>query len=196
VTSCLSQECLWGFSTKDTSASVADVKPVQWLTLQWNKLKGLEDSPRSVAVGVAAGIFFGFTPLVGLKTLLAIGVAWLLHGNRLAAAVAVTLHDIVLPLMPVLLRWEYDVGYWVLSHPHESPPSIERALQLHASVWLHWSTFLTIGRPVLLGSLFFSTPACAVSFVVMRAFLERRQRRRRTARAPTAHRHPAAQDRP
>jgi len=53
---------------KDTSTSVADVKPIQWLTLQWNKLKGLEDSPRAVAVGVAAGIFFGFTPLVGLKT--------------------------------------------------------------------------------------------------------------------------------
>jgi uncharacterized protein (DUF2062 family) len=147
-------------------------------------------------VGVAVGIFFGFTPLVGLKTLLAISVAWLLRGSRLAAAVAVTLHDIVLPLMPVLLRWEYDLGYWVLSHPHESPPSIDLALQLHPSVWLHWSTFLTVGRPMLLGSLFFSTPACAVSFVGMRAFLERRQRRRRTARAPTGHQHSATQDRP
>jgi hypothetical protein len=149
-----------------------------------------------VAVGVAAGIFFGFTPLVGLKTLLAIGAAWLLRGSRLAAAVAVTLHDILLPFMPVLLRWEYDLGYWVLSHPHESPPSIERALQLHPSVWLHWSTFLTVGRPVLLGSLFFSTPACAVSFVIMRAFLERRQRRRRRARATTDHQQPAMQDNP
>jgi len=185
-----------GFSTKDTLARVADVKPMRWLAVQWNKLKGLEDSPRAVAVGVAAGIFFGFTPLVGLKTLLAIGAAWLLRGSRLAAAVAVTLHDILLPLMPVLLRWEYDLGYWVLSHPHESPPSIDLALQLHPSVWLHWSTFLTVGRPVLLGSLFFSTPACAVSFVIMRAFLERRQRRRRTAGAPTAHERPAAQDRP
>jgi Uncharacterized protein conserved in bacteria (DUF2062) len=71
----------WRFSTNDTSAGVAEVKPVQWLTLQWNKLKGLEDSPRAVAVGVAAGISFGFTPLVGLKTLLAIGVDWLLHGK-------------------------------------------------------------------------------------------------------------------
>jgi uncharacterized protein (DUF2062 family) len=82
------------------------VKPIQWLALQCNTLKGLENSPPAVAVGVAAGIFLGFTPLVGLKTLLAIGVAWLLHGNRLAAALAVSLHDIVLPLMPVLLRWE------------------------------------------------------------------------------------------
>jgi uncharacterized protein (DUF2062 family) len=98
--------------------------------------------------------------------------------------------------MPVLLRWEYDLGYWVLSHPHEGPPSIERALQMHPSVWLHWSTFLTVGRPVLLGSLFFSTPACAVSFVIMRAFLERRHRRRRTAGASTTHERPAAQDRP
>ena len=175
--------CL-GFSTEDTPASVEDVNPIQWLALRWNKLKSLEDSPRAVAVGVAVGIFFGFTPLVGLKTLLAISVAWLLRGNRLAAAVAVTLHDIVLPLMPVLLRWEYDAGYWVLSCPHEHPPSIDLALQLHPSVWLHWSTFLTVGRPMLLGSLFFSTPACAISFVVMRAFLERRQRRRQAGRRP------------
>jgi uncharacterized protein (DUF2062 family) len=47
---------------------VADVKPIQWLALRWNKLKGIEVSPRAVAVGVAVGIFFGFTPLVGLKT--------------------------------------------------------------------------------------------------------------------------------
>jgi hypothetical protein len=93
--------CL-GFSTEDTPASVEDVNPIQWLALRWNKLKSLEDSPRAVAVGIAVGIFFGFTPLVGLKTLLAISVAWLLRGNRLAAAVAVTLHDIILPLMPVI----------------------------------------------------------------------------------------------
>ena len=185
-----------GFPTQDTPTNLADMKPIRWLAGQWNKLKGIEDSPRAVAVGVAAGIFFGFTPLVGLKTLLAIGVAWLLRGNRLAAAVAVTLHDIVLPLMPVLLRWEYDLGYWVLSHPHESPPPIDLALRLHWSVWLHWSTFLTVGSPVLLGSLFLSTPACAVSFFVMRTFLERRQRRRRRARAPTTHQHPATQDPP
>jgi len=172
------------------------MKAFQWLAIQWNKLKSIEDTPRAVAVGMAAGIFFGFTPLVGLKTLLAISAAWLLRGNRLAAAVAANLHDILLPLMPVLLRWEYDVGYWVLSHPHESPPSIDLALQLPPSVWLHWSTFLTVGRPVLLGSLFFAAPACAVSFVVMRVFLERRQRRGRKGCAPAAPQHPVTQDKP
>jgi uncharacterized protein (DUF2062 family) len=172
------------------------MKPIPWLAAQWNKLKGLEDTPRAVAVGVAAGIFFGFTPLVGLKTLLAIGVAWLLGGNRLAAAVAVTLHDVLLPLMPVLLRWEYDLGYWTLSHPHEGPPSIDLALRLHPSDWLHWATFLTVGRPVLLGSLFFSTPACAVSFILMRAFLERRQRRRWKKRALTLEPRDPPQDTP
>jgi uncharacterized protein (DUF2062 family) len=185
-----------GSSTKNTWARMADLKPIRWLASRWKQLKGLEDSPRAVAVGVAVGIFFGFTPLVGLKTLLAISVAWLLRGNRLAAAIAVTLHDIVLPLMPVLLRWEYDLGYWVLSHPHESPPSIDLALHLHPRLWLHWSTFLTVGRPVLLGSLFFSTPACALSFVLMRTFLERRQRRRRRARAPTEHEQPVTPNNP
>ena len=80
------------------------MKPIQWLHFQWNKLKGIEDSPRAVAVGVAAGIFFGFTPLLGLKTLLAIAFAWLFRGNRLAAAVAATLHDVLLPFMPLAWR--------------------------------------------------------------------------------------------
>jgi uncharacterized protein len=172
------------------------MKPIQWLAGQWNKLKGLEDSPRAVAVGVAAGMFFGFTPLEGLKTLLAIGAAWLLRGNRLAAAVAVTLHDVLLPLMPVLLRWEYDVGCWLLSHPHESPPSIELALRLHPSAWLHWATFFSVGRLALLGSLFFSTPACAASYVLMRTFLERRRRRRETRRARASAQHPGAPSAP
>jgi uncharacterized protein len=34
------------------------------------------------------------------------------------AAIGVTLDDIILPVVPLLLGWEYDVGYWLLSHPH------------------------------------------------------------------------------
>src|SRR2546428_11283060 len=79
-------------------------------------------SPEAIAGGVAIGIFFGFTPLFGLKTLLAILFAWLTRSNILAAVLASTLHDIVLPLMPVVYRFEYGVGYFLLSHPHHWPP--------------------------------------------------------------------------
>src|SRR5215470_17072943 len=65
----------------------------------------LKDAPRAIAVGASAGVFFGFIPLWGLKTLLAIASARLLRGNLIAAAITVTLHDVLLPLMPLLLRW-------------------------------------------------------------------------------------------
>ena len=55
----------------------------------------MADTPHSIALGSAIGIFFGFTPLWSLKTLLSIGVAWVFRCNKLAAAIAVTLHDIL-----------------------------------------------------------------------------------------------------
>jgi len=51
-----------------------------------------------------------------------------------------TLHDIILPVVPLLLGWEYDVGYWLLSHPHELPPRLRLSHQSPA-IWFHWPTF-------------------------------------------------------
>jgi Uncharacterized protein conserved in bacteria len=74
----------------------------------------IADTPHSVALGSAIGIFFGFTPLWSLKTLLSIGVAWIFKSNKIAAAIAVTLHDVLLPLMPAIYFWQYRIGMRVL----------------------------------------------------------------------------------
>jgi hypothetical protein len=125
---------------------------------------------------VAIGIFFGFSPLFGLKTLLSIFFAWLMRCNILAAAIAVTLHDVAIPFMPVLYRWEYKVGYWILSNPHEWPLSLK---QLHwdAHAWWSWTTFLTVGKPLLLGSLAIGTPVALVSFVITKQLIVRHRHR-------------------
>jgi len=44
----------------------------RWLHEHSLKLLAIRDTPEAIAGGVAIGIFFGFTPLFGLKTLLAI----------------------------------------------------------------------------------------------------------------------------
>ena len=80
------------------------------------RLVTLRDTPHAIAGGVAIGVFIGFTPLFGIKTLLSLGVAYLLRCNPIAAVIAVSLHDVVTPLWPVLLRLEYDIGFWVLSN--------------------------------------------------------------------------------
>ena len=157
------------------STKFASMNATEWIALQWKKLMGIKDSPRAVAVGLATGIFFGFTPLVGLKTLLALGVTRLLRGSLLAAVIAVTLHDVLLPIAPFLMRWEYDLGYWLLSHPHDLPPHLH--LHQHSpSAWLHWSTFFTVGRPLLIGSLAFAAPMAVVSYYVALWFVRRSHR--------------------
>ena len=105
-----------------------------------SKLVTLRDTPHAIAGGVAIGVFVGFTPLFGIKTLLSLGGAYLLRCNPIAAVIAVSLHDIVTPLWPVLLRVEYDLGYWLLSHPHHFPPKMEMH-HIHVSEMLKWTTF-------------------------------------------------------
>ena len=143
-----------------------------WIRDECSQLVRLKDTSHSIALGTAIGMFFGFVPLWGFKTLLALGISRLARANLLATAIAVSLHDVALPLLPLLLRWEYDIGYWILSNPHELPAKL--SLSHHsATTWFHWSTFLTVGRPLLLGALVFSVPVAVVTYYVTLAVLQR-----------------------
>src|SRR5262245_49491352 len=68
----------------------------RWLVAHHMTLMTIADTPHSIALGSAIGIFFGFTPLYPFKTLLSIAVAWVLRCNKIAAAIAVTLHDVII----------------------------------------------------------------------------------------------------
>jgi uncharacterized protein (DUF2062 family) len=145
---------------------------LSWLRAKVGDLFHLQATPRAIATGIAAGIFFGFTPLWGLKTLLALLTTRLLRGSLIAAAIATTLHDVFLPLMPFLLRWEYDLGYLLLSHPHHLPAHLHLHHQ-HPLAWFHWSTFLTVGLPLLLGSVCVALPSAVAAYYLSRALIGR-----------------------
>jgi uncharacterized protein (DUF2062 family) len=148
------------------------VKFYQWIRTKVAGLSELRDKPHAVALGVASGVFFGFIPLVGFKTLLAIGAAKLARGNVVAAAVAVTLHDLLLPLAPFILRWEYQFGYWLLNRPRHLPPDLHPAHH-GAMMWFHWSTLFTVGLPLLLGSVVVAIPFGVASYFLALRLLER-----------------------
>ncbi len=138
---------------------------LDWIREHWHRLVALHDTPHSIAGGVAIGIVLGFTPFYTLKTLLAIGLAWLFRCSKVAAAVAVTLHDLTLPLTPMLLRLEYGMGYWFLSNPHHWPPKIHlhhHPLRWHE--WFHREVFIDVLWPTFVGSLFISIPLAVVAF--------------------------------
>lgn len=139
----------------------------QFLAVQYRQAKcrltDIRDTPHAIAGGVAIGLLFGFTPLLGFKTLLAVLLAWLFRCSKLSAALAVTFHDILWPILPAILRWQYQIGFIITSHPHHLPPKIspkhidyENLFSLKSLHFL-WPTFVgsvVLGIPVLIAMYF------------------------------------------
>ena len=143
----------------------------EFLHRSWTRIHQIKDGPHAVAGGVAIGIFWGFTPLTGVKTLLSILTAWMVRCSRISAVIAVTFHDILLPIWPVVLRWEYQLGYWALSHPHQMPPKLSTS-HLHFAELLHWKTLGVLG-PMMLGSCLIGLPVALISYWIVERLLER-----------------------
>lgn len=150
-----------------------------WLGHLHFRLVTIEDTPHSIALGVAIGIFFGFTPLWSLKTLLSIVVAWLCKSNKIAAAISVQLHDLILPFMPAIYLWEYKFGFWAM-HGHLPHRISFRTLALRD--YFQWELFFTVGRPLLVGSLIIGLPSATIVYFICRGLVTTH----RTSRAEKA----------
>jgi uncharacterized protein (DUF2062 family) len=148
------------------------MNPRRWLHEHSLKLLAIRDTPEAIAGGVAIGIFFGFSALFGLKTVLTIFFAWLTRSNILAAVLASAGHDIALPLMPVIYRFEYDIGYWLLSNPHQLPPPMLKAgwENLH---WRNWTSIFSVGKDLLLGSAVCAAPPAGLTYFITRKIVAR-----------------------
>ena len=133
-------------------------------------LMTINDTPHSIALGSAIGIFFGFTPLWGVKTLLSIAVAWVFRCNKIAAAIAVTLHDVLIFVMPAIYFAEYKMGCWAL---HRPPPAHRIRFYFGLHDYLHWSVFTRLVWPAFVGSLFVALPCAIVVYLIMRMLLIR-----------------------
>lgn len=149
----------------------------QFLSLQYQRFRHritqIRDTPHSIAGGVAIGIVFGFTPFFGFKTLLAILVAWLFRCSKLSAVLAVTLHDILLPLGPFILRWQYQIGFFIISRPHRLPPKLSHK---HINIENFFSLkTLHILWPTFIGSIVIGAPIAAVMYAIVLEIAKRAQ---------------------
>jgi uncharacterized protein len=142
-----------------------------WLTEHHMTLMAIADTPHSIALGSAIGIFFGFTPLYGLKTLLSIAVAWILRCNKIAAAIVVTVHDVLIFAMPAIYLVEYQLGCWCLRRG--AAPQRPRFGQLGFHDYLSWHVFSRVVWPMLVGSLFLALPSAVVVYFLMRMLVSR-----------------------
>jgi uncharacterized protein (DUF2062 family) len=159
----------------------------RWLHEHSLKLLAIRDTPQAIAGGVAIGVFFGFMPVIGLKTLSAIFFAWLTGSNVLAAVLAGTAHDIIFPFMGAIYLWEYDVGYWILNG--HWPSSVVKHV-LTAANWHSWtrfltrSTFVTVGKPMLVGGAVCGAPVAMVAFFATHRLVARHQRKKHRQSGP------------
>jgi uncharacterized protein (DUF2062 family) len=148
----------------------------RWLAEHHMTLVTIADTPHSIALGSAIGIFFGFTPLWSLKTLLSIAVAWICRSNKIAAAIAVTVHDVLIFVMPAIYFAEYKVGCWTL---HRPAPAHRVRFHFGLHDYLNWDVFQRVVWPAFVGSLFLAIPSAVIVYFVMRMLISR-------ARSPQA----------
>jgi uncharacterized protein (DUF2062 family) len=149
----------------------------RWMRAHHMTIMTLPDTPHAIALGSAIGMFFGFSPLFGMKTILAFLITWACKANKTAAVITVQLHDLLLPLVPAMFVWQYKLGMWALYHRLPQRPGFRR---VSLSDFMEWTTFLTVGRPILVGSLFFAVPAALLVYYGLRGVLIRSRARAET----------------
>lgn len=102
-----------------------------WLKRFAIRILELEDTSKRIAWGVALGTFIGMTPTVGLQMTIAVGVATLLRGNRLAAVAMVWISN---PLTVVPIYWvDHIVGATILRTKMLSISDIAKVLDFEST---------------------------------------------------------------
>ena len=137
---------------------------------------------RSVAGGVACGLFVAFVPMLG-HMLLAAVLAVLFRTNLL---ISVALVWITNPItMPPIFYFTYLVGTWIVGSPEIAHIGFEPNLP-----WF-WGQFARIWKPLLVGSLSVGSVLALVGYgtvhLLWRLYILRqlkRRRKRRAARSP------------
>lgn len=144
---------------------------------KFHELLDAKDAPHSVAGGTSIGVFFGFLPIFGLKTLGAMALSLLMRCSIVGSVIGVSLHDLFIPLWPLLLRWQFQVGFWILSHPHHFAPPLTKD-DFKFSEIFQWDNFVDIGLPLMVGGAIFATPVSLVTYGSILFIMKIRAKRR------------------
>jgi uncharacterized protein (DUF2062 family) len=148
----------------------------RWLDV----LLHIQDSPERTAAAFALGVFFGFSPFLGLHTLLAIVVAFLLNMNRVAVLMGVYSN------LPWFLAPYYAIATMVGSELTGKRPPPDFRLQLGRLFELSlfqedfWHRLMIVMRPLLwpytVGSMLCAMMLATAAYHLALAFVTSRRR--------------------
>jgi uncharacterized protein (DUF2062 family) len=151
------------------------------LVRRWlDSLLHIDDTPERTAAAFALGVFFGFSPFLGVHTVLGLAFAFLLNMNRVAVLLGVYSN------LPWFLGPYYAVATMVGAQitRHHIPRGFR--LQLRSLFELSmfqgdfWRHLIVVMRPLLwpytVGSLIAATLLAAAAYQVALAFIMSRRR--------------------
>lgn len=135
----------------------------------------LDDTPHSIALGTAIGMFIGLTPTVGIQMILVMVVYYLTRSlfqfNRLAALLTVYISN---PVTMIPLYWfNFEVGAAIVGG--DVDPDDFAAIFAYRGFWQWWDSvvalFVGIGWPLILGSAIVASLGSLVTYPAMRWLL-------------------------
>ena len=139
------------------------------LRYSYLKLLRLKDKPHTVALGLAIGIFVGFTPTIPVQTYIALAIAFLIRGSKLTAMMGVWISN---PLnMAAFYYMEYKVGKWVLSSKVAFKP-------LDYSIFTLLQEAQRAMKVMMVGGLVLGIPAGIITYILAYQVVLRAKRRR------------------
>ncbi len=151
------------------------------LVRRWlDALLHIDDTPQRTAAAFALGVFFGFSPFLGLHTLLAVLLAFLLEYNRVAVLLGVysNLPWIIAPYYAFVTMG----GAMVTGHP--IPPGFRSQIASLFALSLldasFWQRLAVIMRPLLwpytVGSMLGACLLAVFAYPLALAFVASRRR--------------------
>ena len=158
------------------------IRLTRGLLRRWlGALLHIDDSPERTAAAFALGVFFGFSPMIGFHTVLAIAVAFLLNFNRVAVLLGVYSN------LPWVIAPYYAFTTMFVGAPltgHRIPPGFREHV---AALFEHsifqgdfWRQVFVIFRPFLVpytvGSLIGAVALSALAYPLALAFITSRRR--------------------
>lgn len=141
----------------------------------WIKVLRIEATPHTIAMGLAAGVFIGLLPVLPFQTVLAVSLAFIVRGSKLAAALGTWVSN-PLNWVPCYMLFYY-VGKAVV--PFEVPPLDLHHVEMMELIHTGWKLFAVM----MLGGLIVATPSAIASYFVAHKLISlyRRQKSMRLA---------------
>lgn len=134
-----------------------------------------DDPPHRLALGVAIGMFFTFTPFLGAQMVLVVACAWLLGANKIVGLPLVWISNPA-TFVPIFYPC-YRIGRWLLGQPGMGPQWWRQLAAPPEGAWeatqFYWTRILEIFAPLMLGCAVVALPIATASYFATRSFVAR-----------------------